>query len=74
MDLITPRYSGRHHELHLSCLDWIDHSKTCRTHELPRLSDGERQKILRRLVELDAGLNIDKRRKCSPRLTLACAR
>jgi predicted transcriptional regulator len=40
-------------------LDRIDHSKTCCTHELPRLSDGERQKILRRLVRLDAGLNID---------------
>jgi predicted transcriptional regulator len=26
---------------------------------LPRLSDAERQKILRRLVQLDAGLNID---------------
>jgi len=40
-------------------LDRIDHSKTCCTHELRRLSDGERQKILRRLVHLEVGLNID---------------
>jgi predicted transcriptional regulator len=27
--------------------------------ELPRLNDGERQAILRRLVQLDAGLDLD---------------